>query len=316
MSDDRETLEPAGTSGRETKAAPTSPRQTLRYLRNLLESRGLRAKNKLGQSFLIDLNILELLVRNAHLTRDDVVLEVGSGTGSLTARLASAAGRVFGVELDQGFYQLACENTAEFDNVTLICGDILANKNRLNPDVVKRLEQLLEETGGRLKLVSNLPYVVATPVITNALLSDLPFELMVVTIQWEVAERLVAVPGTKDFGSLTILVQSLADASIIRRIPPQAFWPRPKVDSAIVVIRPSPEKRRQIRDLAGFHRFIRNLYLHRRKNLRRALKAAIGRSIGKAELDAVLNQHGFDPLGRAEQLTVADHYRLWQAIST
>jgi 16S rRNA (adenine1518-N6/adenine1519-N6)-dimethyltransferase len=294
----------------------SSPRQTLSYLRQLFESRGLRPKKKLGQNFLIDLNLLQVLVQAAELDRQDLVLEVGSGTGSLTAALAGKAGAVVGVEIDPDFYQLARENTAAFPHVHLIQTDILAGKNRIHPHVMQVLQRMLAEgTFARLKLVSNLPYVVATPVITNFLLSDLPFERMVVTIQWELAARLVAEPGTKDYGSLSVIVQSLADPRIVRRLPPQVFWPRPKVDSALVVIRPNADKRAGIRDLPGFHAFVRDLYLHRRKNLRGGLLPILGRGVSKEQLDALLSRHGFDPAGRAEALSVAEHLRLYEVLA-
>jgi 16S rRNA (adenine1518-N6/adenine1519-N6)-dimethyltransferase len=291
--------------------AEAAPRQTLSYLRGLLEARGLRPRNKLGQNFLIDLNLIDLIARTGQLTRDDLAIEVGTGTGSLTARLAQAAGAVLGVELDPGFYELTRENTAAFGNVRLIQGDVLKNKNTLSPAVLEAVVVLRRESGkDRLKLVANLPYVVATPVISNFLLTDLPIERMVVTIQWELAERLVAAPSTKDFGALSVLVQSLADVEIIRRLPPAAFWPRPKVHSAIVLIRPSAAKRSQVPNLPRFHAFVRDLYLHRRKNLRGALLPLVGDRFTKEQLDERLRAGGFDPGGRAEALSVEDHRRL------
>lgn len=293
----------------------TSPRQTQSYLRNLFESRGLRPKGKLGQNFLIDLNLLKVIVAAAELGPEDLVLEVGSGTGSLTAALAAEAGTVLGVELDPDFYHLARENTAAFANVLLLNADILESKHRINRQVLDTLRRMLSEKSRRLKLVANLPYVVATPVITNFLVSDLPFERMVVTIQWELAARLVAEPATKDYGSLSVLVQSLADPRILRRLPPQVFWPRPKVDSALVLIRPNAAKRAAIRDLPAFHSFVRDLYLHRRKNLRGALHPLLASRFGKEDLDALLTRHGFDPGGRAEALTVAEHLRLFEVLA-
>jgi len=290
----------------------SSPRQTLSYLRELFEARGLRPKSKLGQSFLIDLNLLELIVRTAELTAEDFVVEVGTGTGSLTSRLCQQAGHVLGVELDPGFCELVKELTDAVANVTLLNTDILKNKNRINPVVLDAVQALLaREPKRRLKLVANLPYVVATPVISNFLMTDLPFVRMVVTIQWELAERLAARPSTKDYSALSILVQSLADVEIIRRMPPSAFWPKPKVDSAIVLIRPRLEKRARIRDLPAYQQFVRDLYFHRRKNLRGALLPSMKERVAKADLDRTLVEHGFDPAGRAEALSVEEHIRLF-----
>lgn len=293
-----------------------TPRQTLSFLKNLLEARGLRPNSKLGQNFLIDLNLLDLLVRTAELDASDLVLEVGCGTGGLTGKLASLAGFVLAVEIDAGFYELCRDLTSVFPNVHILLADILKNKNTLQPSVLDHLAALRQQHQlARTKLVANLPYVVATPVIANCLLSDLNLERLVVTVQWEVAARLAAVPSTPDYGVLSVLVQSLADVAIIRRIPPAAFWPRPKVDSAIVRIRPDRNKRAAIADLPAFHRFIHQLYLHRRKNLRGALLPHLSDRFSKPELDAALRQHGFDPAGRAEALSVHEHLRLWQALS-
>lgn len=290
---------------------PRSPRQTLSYLRGLLEAHGLRPKNKLGQSFLIDLNFLDFMVRQAQLSRADLVIEVGSGTGSLTAKLAEQAGHVLSVEIDPGFFELTQENTEQFDNVTLLLADILEKKNQLNPDVLARIQRLWQ-TGKwqHLKMVSNLPFVVATPVIVNFLLSELPLELLLVTVQWELAARLEAKPGTKDYSAVSVIVQALADVEVLRRMPPQLFWPRPKVDSALVKIVPRPEKRAALADLSWFHRLVRDIYLHRRKNLRSALEPLYQGQLSREELDKILRQNGFDPQGRAEALSVSDHIRL------
>ncbi len=218
------------------------PRQTLSYLRNLFEERGIRPKSKLGQSFLIDLNVLDVMVAAAELTRDDLVVEVGSGTGSLTARLADQAGAVLSLEIDPAFHAMVGELLHGRENVVLVHTDVLKNKNEIRPLVFDEIEQLRQRHAcSRVKLVANLPYSVAVPVISNFLLADLTVERMVVMVQWEIGERLMAVPGTKDFSALTVLVQSLAEVEPVRRrLPPAVFWPRPKVASAIVLVRPSP----------------------------------------------------------------------------
>lgn len=289
----------------------TIPRQTQSYLRQLFEARGLRPSSKMGQSFLVDLNLLDLIVRTAELTRDDLVLEVGTGTGSLTTRLAEQAGAVIGVELDPGFCELTRELTAGLPNVHLIHADILKSKNHLNPDVLQILDRLRQQPSPvKLKLVANLPYVVATPVISNLLMTDLPFDRMVVTIQWELAERIMARPSTKDYNALSVFVQSLADVEIVRRMPPSAFWPRPKVDSAIIRIAPSAARRARIPDLTRWQRFLHDLYLHRRKNLRGVLVLLSKDRFTKEQLDEHLHRHGFDPTIRAEALSVDEHLRL------
>jgi 16S rRNA (adenine1518-N6/adenine1519-N6)-dimethyltransferase len=296
--------------------SPPSARQTLSYLRNLFRERGIHPKNKLGQNFLIDLNLLELLVRTAELGPGDVVLEVGCGTGSLTARLCESAGAVVGVELDPDFVTLVREVTSGRDNLTLLHADILKNKNELNPGVVEafraRSTSKGEQATSRMKLVSNLPYVVATPVIANLLLTSLPLERLVVTVQWEIAERLAASPGTGDYGALSVLVQSLAEVHIVRRLAPTVFWPKPKVESAIVLIRPDATRRALVRDPVTFRSFLRDLYTHRRKNLRGSLTAITGKS-EKPAVDRKLADLGLPGDTRAEDLSLEDHRRLYEA---
>jgi 16S rRNA (adenine1518-N6/adenine1519-N6)-dimethyltransferase len=289
-----------------------SPRQTLSYLRRLFQAHGIEPRNKLGQNFLIDLNLLDVLLRAADLSRDDLVMEVGSGTGSLTARLADQAGAVLSVEIDADFHILASQAVAGRDHVTLIRADVLENKNRLNAGVLAALARLQESSGCRhLKLVANLPYAVATPVISNLLLSDFAFERLVVMVQWEIAERLLAAPASKDYGALTVLVQSLADVEAVRRrVPPAVFWPRPQVASAIILIRPNASKRVHVGDSRRLRVFLRDLYNHRRKNLRGALAGLPSSRRTKQEIDTQLAQLGLQGTARAENLDIEQHLRL------
>jgi len=291
--------------------AGPSTRQTLSYLRNLFEERGIKPKNKLGQNFLIDLNLLDLLLRAAELTPEDLALEVGSGTGGLTARLAEQAGAVVSVEVDPAFASLTAEMVAERPNVVLLHADVLKNKNELSLAVLQAVAELGAKAGTkRTKLVANLPYSVAVPVVANLLLSDVAVERMVVTVQWEIAERLLARPGTKDYGALAVLVQSLANVELVRQLPPAAFWPRPQVSSAIVLVRPDAEKRRHVGDPQRFRNFLRDLYTHRRKNLRGALVSLPRAQLGKPEIDARLAELGIEGTVRAEALGVEEHLRL------
>jgi 16S rRNA (adenine1518-N6/adenine1519-N6)-dimethyltransferase len=163
----------------------------------------------------------------------------------------------------------------------------------------------------RVKLVANLPYAVATPVISNFLLTDIPFERMVVTVQWEIAERLMAQPSTKDFSGLSVLVQALADVELVRRLPPASFWPRPQVDSAIICIWPRAEKRVRLANPQAFRNFLRDLYSHRRKNLRGALLAFPGDTRDKEQIDTLLQTIQLDGTARAETLTIDQHLQLF-----
>jgi 16S rRNA (adenine1518-N6/adenine1519-N6)-dimethyltransferase len=295
-------------------ASEPAPRQTLTYLRSLFEERGIDPKNKLGQNFLIDLNLLDLIVRIAVVSPEDVVLEVGTGTGSLTTRLADRAAAVVTVEIDPGFVDLARETIGGRPNVQLIHADALARKNELNPVVLTALDEARQRTGAKcIKLVANLPYAVATPVISNLLLSEQPVERMVVMVQWEIGERLGAPPGKKDYGALSVLVQSLANVRVVRRLSPRVFWPRPQVDSAIVAIYAKPEKRAHVGDVHRFRAFLRDLYVHRRKNLRGALAGMPGRSWTKADVDQRLAELSLDGTVRAEDLDLEQHLRLSEA---
>lgn len=197
-------------------------RQTRTHIGELLAHHGLTPRHDLGQNFLIDLNLLEFLVAQAELGPDDLVLEVGSGTGSLTACLAAQAGAVISVEVDSRMQQLTAEAVAGFANVTLIGSDVLKNKNHFSPAVLEAIERGLggaqapsppaplplgergdeatREPRRQLKLVANLPYGVATPVISNLLASEYPWERMVVTIQYELAQRMAAKQGTSNYG--------------------------------------------------------------------------------------------------------------------
>lgn len=288
--------------------------QTLSYLRHLFQERGLEAKSKLGQNFLIDLNLLDMIVRIGNPGPEDCVLEIGTGTASLTSRLVERAGAVLSVEIDAGFHLLANETLDPRDNLVLLHADALAGKNELNPVVLDALRELMAKTGTKqVKLIANLPYAVATPILANLLLTDLPIDRMVVLIQWEFAVKLCAPPSTQHYAALSVLVQSLAYVELIRRVNPRVFYPRPKVDSAIVKIVPIARKRAHVGDVLRFRVFLRDLYTHRRKNLRGALVGMQGRPWSKQEVDARLAALGIDGTVRAEDLDLEQHLRLCNA---
>jgi 16S rRNA (adenine1518-N6/adenine1519-N6)-dimethyltransferase len=296
----------------ETPQPPVpSPRQTLSYLLRLFEAHGLEAKSKLGQNFLIDLNLLELIVRTAELDASDAVLEVGTGTGSLTAKLADRAGAVATVEIDKTLQPVAKEIVGARSNVRFVFGDALAKKSELNPAVLAAWDEMAKQAKcTRRKLVANLPYVIATPLISNLLIARPDIERMVVMVQWEIAERLRASSNTKDYNALSVLVQSVADVEVVRKVLPGNFYPRPKVDSAIVLIKPSAEKRAKVGDVAKFRAFLRDLYVHRRKNLRQALVGWPTGRKDKKDVDARLAELGIDGTLRSEALDLEQHLRL------
>ena len=292
------------------------PRQTASYLSKRLAAAGLRPVSKYGQNFLIDLNLVDLIVRSAELRKTDVVLEIGTGVGSLTTRLSDQAGAVLSVEIDANLHQLASEELEGRQNVRLIHGDALRNKNTLRPDLIGPIREAMARIGpeARFLLVANLPYNVATPIIGNLLHESPPPDVMVVTIQKELADRIVAEPGTKDYGALSIWVQSLCRAQIIRILPPNVFWPRPNVHSAILRLDLVPEWREQFADLNYFHQTVRALFFHRRKFLRSVVISAMKGRLGKPEVDELLGQLGYDETCRAEQLSVSQIQDLAEAL--
>jgi 16S rRNA (adenine1518-N6/adenine1519-N6)-dimethyltransferase len=290
-------------------------RQTATFLIRRFEEAGIRPDTRKGQNFLVDLNLLELLVDAAQLTHQDVALEIGTGLGSLTALLAARAGAVVTVEVDEHLRQLAAEQLAEFTNITMLGRDALRNKNNLHPEVLAAVDRHLREASGRqLKLVANLPYKIATPVISNLLSTTVTPVSMTVTIQKELADRITARPATKAYGALSIWIQSQCEAEILRVMPPAVFWPRPKVHSAIVQIVPVQAKRQRIPDLLFFQQFVRSLFLHRRKYLRSALLSASKPHLGKPDVDQLLAEHQLGPDARAEQLSIEQMLQLSESV--
>ena len=282
-------------------------RQTTAYLKQLFEQVGFTIDARRGQNFLVDLNLLDLLARAAEIRPDDVVLEVGTGTAALTERLCAAAARVVTVEIDPRLAQLARDRLVDRDNVTLVEGDALAAKHRFRPEVLAAIESARAASPtGRFMLVANLPYCVATPVISNLLALPRPFDVAVVTVQREMAERMTAAPGSHAYNALSVWVGAQCRGEIVRILPPTVLWPRPKVDSAIVRLDLEPERRAAIGDLHRFHTFVRDVFCHRRKLLRGVLlRLAGGKSseAAKAHVAAAYAQLGLGPDARAEEIS-------------
>ena len=280
-------------------------RQTVSYLSRRFEEVGLNPNKRHGQNFLIDLNLLNLLVRSADLNKNDVVLEIGTGMGSLTGLFAEAAAQVITVEIDHHLYQMAAEELESFDNIEMLKQDALKNKNQFAPEVVQAVQRHLAADPERVfKLAANLPYNVATPIISNLLRSEIVPATMTVTIQKELGERLVAKPGSKDYSALSIWVQSICDTKIVRIMSPKVFWPRPKVESAIIHIVHRPERRAAIDDLDFFYAFVRAMFFHRRKFMRSVAVSAFKNQLEKPDVDDVLSRLGHGADVRSEQLDI------------
>lgn len=288
-------------------------RQTQSYLRKLFGRRGISPRHRLGQNFLVDLNIHDLIVEQAAVAPGDMVLEVGPGAGALTSLMAGLGARVLAVEIDPGMAALATEAIGAYPNARVLNVDALASKHAVQPEVLEMLARGRE--GRPYKLVANLPYNIATPLIMNLMVDDAHRpELAVVTIQKELGERMMAKPGDAENSALSVILQALADVEIARVLPPSVFWPRPKVDSAVVVIRPDPARREAVGDLAWFHRIVREVFLYRRKALRVVLAKLAPEGVGKPQVDALLESLSIPGSIRAEALSVPQWIALAAAL--
>lgn len=289
-------------------------RQTVSYLSRRFEEVGLNPNKRHGQNFLIDLNLLHLLAKSAKLNKNDVVLEIGTGMGSLTGLFAEQAAQVITVEIDQYLHQMASEELEPFDNIEMLKQDALKNKNQFAPEVIEAVKRHMSAGDDRVfKLAANLPYNVATPIISNLLRSEIVPATMTVTIQKELGDRLVASPGSKDYGALSIWVQSICDVEIVRIMSPKVFWPRPKVDSAIIHIEHRPERRAAHADLDFFYAFVRAMFFHRRKFMRSVAISAFKGQLEKTHVDEVLQALGHGADARSEQLDVTAMQTLCEA---
>lgn len=292
--------------------------QTKRQVQQLLASAGVVPNRRFGQHFLVDLNLLKLVVDSAQIGPDDVVLEVGCGTGSMTEALAERAGCVVAAELDPTLATIAGSRLAQASNVVLVEGDALSSKGSFNPAVIDAIEDFCPirnsattpKKPSRLLLVSNLPYDVASAVIANLVNGPLVADAMVVTVQKEVAERMVAPPGSRDYGSLSILLGATGDVEILRILKPGVFWPPPKVDSAIVRFVRDDQKRDMIDDIVLLGDVVGLFMGHRRKMLRACAKHAPAH-LGDHDLWMGLFEHcGIDPTARPEELSPGQYVEL------
>lgn len=272
--------------------------------RAIMETYGLTFKKSLGQNFLTDINVLKKIVAAAEVNEADDVIEIGPGIGALTEQLAKAAHQVLALEIDDRLLPVLKETLAPYPNVEVIHQDILkANLKEL----------IAEHFDGqhRLKIVANLPYYITTPIIMHLLATELAFDQIVVMMQKEVANRLAAQPGSKDYGSLSIGVQYEMDCQIAFIVPKTVFVPQPKVDSAIISLTKKKAKEYQPQDERFFHQLVRGAFMHRRKSLWNNLQGLYGKQAEvKEKLSQALAQAEIEPSVRAERLTIADFVRL------
>ena len=299
--------------------------QTKRQVQELLTAAGVSPKRRLGQHFLVDLNLMRLLVDSARIGPDDVVLEIGTGTGSLTEALAQQAGHVVTVELDPTLAGIAQSRLGQAGNVQIINTDVLSGKGSLAPAVTEAVSEAqarLRSTGpigpispvgsiqGRLLLVSNLPYDVASSVMINLVKGPVTADAMIVTVQKEVAERMTARPGRRDYGTLSIFLQGTGEVETIRRLKPSVFWPPPAVDSAMVRYVRDGDKSRRILDMDLFGAVIGLFIGHRRKMLRACIKETPPGLGGRDLWLRIFEQHSIDPTRRPEELAPGQYVDL------
>jgi len=238
----------------------------------LLGAHGLHPRRLRGQHFLVDRNLIEAIVRDAAVGEGDCVLEIGTGTGILTDALADRAGRVVTCDLDARLQGITRGLRAWPPTMVFLAADVLAGKHHLNPEVIGRW-RTEAGSGLRLRIVSNLPYAVATPVLANLLWDGVPFTDAVVLVQREAAERFVAHPGTPEYGPMAVAVSLFAEARVLRHVPPQVFWPVPKVESALLRVAPTaPDRARELREL-GLEALLQEAFQQRRKTLRKRFGA-------------------------------------------
>ena len=259
-------------------------------------------QKKFGQNFLIDTHVLEKIISAAGITKNDCVLEIGPGIGTMTQYLAENAGRVVAVEIDRNLIPILKETLADYDNVTVINEDIL----RVD---IKALAE--EYNGGKpIKVVANLPYYITTPIIMGLFESGVPIDNITVMVQKEVADRMKEGPGSKDYGALSLAVQYYAEPEIVANVPPNCFIPRPNVGSAVIRLTRHKEMPVEVKDPALMFKIIRASFNQRRKTLQNGLGNAPELPYTKEQIAAAIAEMGLTPTIRGEALSLAQFAQL------
>ena len=259
-------------------------------------------QKKFGQNFLIDTHVLEKIISAAGITKDDCVLEIGPGIGTMTQYLAENAGHVVAVEIDRNLIPILKETLADYDNVTVINEDIL----RVD---IKALAE--EYNGGKpIKVVANLPYYITTPIIMGLFESGVPIDNITVMVQKEVADRMKEGPGSKDYGALSLAVQYYAEPEIVANVPPNCFIPRPNVGSAVIRLTRHKEMPVEVKDPAMMFKIIRASFNQRRKTLQNGLGNAPELPYTKEQIAAAIAEMGLTPTIRGEALSLAQFAQL------
>lgn len=262
----------------------------------VLHKHNFHIQKKYGQNFLIDPNVLTRIVGAAEISKEDCVLEIGPGIGTMTQYLAERAGKVVAVEIDKSLIPILDETLAGYDNVTLINADIL------KVDISRIVEE--ENHGRPVKVVANLPYYITTPIIMGLFESHVPLQSITVMVQKEVADRMQVGPGTKDYGALSLAVQYYAKPEIVANVPPNCFIPRPNVGSAVIRLSRYQEPPVCVEDEARLFALIRAAFNQRRKTLVNALSNVPGLGVTKEQATEALERMGLSSAIRGEALTL------------
>lgn len=281
----------------------SNPKKTI----EVIQKHGFDFQKKFGQNFLIDPHVLDKIIAAAGITKDDFVLEIGPGIGTMTQYLAEAAREVTAVEIDRNLIPILEETLAEYDNVTVINQDIL----KLDLEALSQ-----EKNGGRpIKVVANLPYYITTPIIMGLYESHVPVNSITVMVQKEVAQRMQAGPGSKDYGALSLAVQYYASPYIAANVPPNCFMPRPNVGSAVIHLESYQKPPVSVKDEKLMFALIRASFNQRRKTLLNGLKNASDLPFGKEELMETFTKLGWKETVRGEQLTLEQFAQLSDALT-
>ena len=281
----------------------SNPQKTI----EIIQKYNFNFQKKFGQNFLIDSHVLNKIIAGAGVTKDDFVLEIGPGIGTLTQYLCEAAGKVFAVEIDKNLLPILEETLAPYDNVTVINEDIL----KLDLNAIAR-----EYNGGKpIKVVANLPYYITTPIIMGLFEAHVPLENLTVMVQKEVAKRMEAGPGTKDYGALSLAVQYYAEPYIVANVPCNCFMPRPNVDSAVIRLTRHEQMPVAVKDEAQMFKMVRAAFNQRRKTLVNSLNNSPGLNFTKEDIQNALAEMNLSATVRGEALTLEQFAALSDLLS-
>ncbi len=276
-----------------------------KYTIEVLQKYGFVFQKRFGQNFLIDTHVLEKIIRASEITKEDFVLEIGPGIGTMTQYLAEAAREVAAVEIDDALIPILEDTLKDWDNVRVIHGDIL--KTDIN-------ELAMKKNGGKpIKVVANLPYYITTPIIMGLFENKVPIDSITIMVQKEVADRMQVGPGTKDYGALSLAVQYYAKPEIVANVPPNCFMPRPKVGSAVIRLTRHEKPPVEVADEKLMFRLIRASFNQRRKTLANGLKNSQELSFTKEEIEGALTACGLPLNIRGEALSLEQFAKLANA---